>query len=472
MHKSKLLFEQSVEGRNGFKLPALDVPLKESVQKRAEKLVLAELSEIELLRHYTALSKKVHGIEDGQYPLGSCTMKYNPKFNESMASLEGFANVHPLQSLGSVEGCVEVYKTLNHSLSSLLGVDDFSFQPAAGAQGELTSLMMIHKYHLSKGNPERIKVIVPDSSHGTNPASAIAAGFEVITIPSNKEGQTDIDALREAVGENTAAMMLTNPNTIGAFDKRIAEMAAIVHEAGGLMYYDGANLNALMGWARPGDMGFDIVHLNLHKTFATPHGGGGPGSGPIGCKKILTPFLPHTDLPYREAASGVLSIGKVKAFHGNFLVSLRALCYVLVLGKEGLKDASAKAVLNANYLCKCLAPIYGETYAPCMHEFALSAENIHQSKGISALDIAKAMLDKGIHPPTIYFPLIVKEAMMFEPTETESIDTLNDLVASMQAIFTQANEEPEQVHLAPLTTVIGRPDEVLAAKQMKVIFEA
>ncbi len=464
----KLLFELSKAGSNKFTLPEIDVPVVAPACGRKSELELPELPEVEVMRHYTALARLVHGVEDGPYPLGSCTMKYNPKINEITASLDGFSQIHPLQPADTIDGCREVLSIMNSSLCGILGMDAVSFQPAAGAHGEMTSLLVMHKYLQSIGQSQRTKIIVPDSSHGTNPASAVAAGFEVVTIPSYSNGMVNMEALKAAVGDDTAAMMLTNPNTLGIFDKQIAEMAAVVHGAGALMYYDGANLNAIMGWSRPGDMGFDIVHVNLHKTFSTPHGGGGPGSGPIACKAFLKDYLPYTEVGYREASDAEKSIGKVKAFHGNFAVVVKALTYILTLGSDGLKDASGKAVLNANYLFRQIAALYDEEYRPCMHEFVVSASKAGEKWGVHALDIAKAMLDEGIHPPTIYFPLIVKEAMMFEPTETESRESIDALAETMRSIFATASTDAEALHAAPLHAYIARPDEVKAAKEMVV----
>ncbi|MGL4993890.1 MAG: aminomethyl-transferring glycine dehydrogenase subunit GcvPB [Bacteroidales bacterium] len=469
----KLIFERSKAGRSNFELPPLETPLYEPSYKRATELRLPEIAEIDLMRHFIGLSRRAFGIETGFYPLGSCTMKYNPKLNEEVAQLEGYAAIHPLQPLHTVKGCIDVYKDLNRSLCEVTGMDAMSFQPAAGAHGEFTALLMIRAYHHSRNDFERKKVIIPDSAHGTNPASVVMAGFEVVNIPSDENGFVDLEALKAVVGSDTAALMLTNPNTLGAFEKNILEITEIIHQAGGLVYYDGANLNAIMGITRPGDMGFDIVHLNLHKTFSTPHGGGGPGAGPIGCKKILIPFLPQTNLNYRENETvKTLSIGKVKAFHGNFLVCLRALCYIMTLGGNGLKNASEMAVLNANYLYKALAEIYSQEYTtPCMHEFVLSANEINKETGVRALDIAKGLLDNGIHPPTIYFPLIVKEAMMFEPTETESKDTLDNAIEVIKDLFAQAKENPDNLFDLPKTTPIGRVDEVLAARSPKLKYE-
>lgn len=466
----KLIFERSKAGRSNFELPPLETPLYEPSSTRQSELRLPEIAEIDLMRHFIGLSRRAFGVETGFYPLGSCTMKYNPKLNEEMAQLEGFAHIHPLQPLHTVQGCVEVYRQLNKSLCEVTGMDAMSFQPAAGAHGEFTALLMIRAYHHSRNDFERKKVIVPDSAHGTNPASVVMAGFDVINIPSDENGFVDLEALKAAVGNDTAALMLTNPNTLGAFEQNILEITRIIHAAGGLVYYDGANLNAIMGITRPGDMGFDIVHLNLHKTFSTPHGGGGPGAGPIGCKKSLIPFLPKTSLGYRDGEQlQTLSIGKVKAFHGNFLVCLRALTYILTLGGDGLKHATEMAVLNANYLYKRLAPLYGTEYmTPCMHEFVVSAEPLNKAVGVRALDLAKGLLENGIHPPTIYFPIIVKEAMMFEPTETESKDTLDHAVEVMTELFRTASETPDLLFDAPANTAVGRVDEVLAARSPKL----
>ena len=464
----KLLYELSKEGRNSFQLPTDGIKDYTLCEKRTSHVRLPDVAEIDLHRYYQALSKRVHCIESGFYPLGSCTMKYNPKINDVVASLPGFAEIHPLQDLSTVKGAVEVYELLNKGLCEVTGMDAMSFQPAAGAHGEFTALLAIRAYHHHHSDFARTKVIIPDSAHGTNPASAVMAGFEVVSIPSTPEGFVDIEALKKVVGKDTAALMLTNPNTLGKFEKGIKEITNIIHEHGGLVYYDGANLNAVMGIVRPGDMGFDIVHLNLHKTFSTPHGGGGPGSGPIGCKKILVPFLPKTELPYRCGTEEQFdSVGKVRSFHGNFLVSLRALVYMITLGGKGLINASEMAVLNANYLYKKLAPLYGETADTiCMHEFIVSAESINKEIGVRAIDIAKGMMDKGVHPPTIYFPLIVKEAMMFEPTETESLDTLNEVAEKMKEIIGEAYADPQALHDAPKSTPIGRADEVMAARNL------
>ncbi|MBC5580109.1 aminomethyl-transferring glycine dehydrogenase subunit GcvPB [Anaerofilum sp. BX8] len=471
----KLIFEKSVPGRCCALLPACDVPVRplESRFARKDPPRLPELSEVDLSRHYTALAGRVHGVNDGFYPLGSCTMKYNPALHEELAALPGFAGVHPLQPQHTVQGCLEVLARAEALLCEVTGMEQMTFQPAAGAHGELTGLLLIKAYHRDRGDAARTKIIVPDSAHGTNPASASMAGFEVVNIPSAPDGCVDLEALRAAVGPDTAGLMLTNPNTLGLFDRNILQITRIVHEAGGLNYYDGANLNAVMGVARPGDMGFDVVHLNLHKTFSTPHGGGGPGSGAVGAGALLAPFLPA---PRAAAAGGGYafetppkSIGTVKAFYGNFLVVVRALAYILTLGGDGLSEASENAVLNANYLKALLAP-----YAPpacagvCMHEFVVTLERLKKETGVTALDVAKAMLDCGIHPPTMYFPLIVHEALMFEPTETESKETLDWAAAQITGILRRAAEDPQSLHAAPCTTPVGRPDEVAAARAPKL----
>lgn len=464
----KLIFERGREGRGCTVLPACDVPPVELPVKREKELRLPQLSECEVSRHYTELANEVHGVNNGFYPLGSCTMKYNPKVNEAAASLHGFTKIHPLQPEHTVKGCLEVCRQTEELLAEITGMDAITLQPAAGAHGEFTGLLLMKAYHDSRDDRKRTKIIVPDSAHGTNPASAVMAGFTVISIPSREDGCVDLERLRAAVGEDTAGLMLTNPNTVGLFDKNILEITSIVHEAGGLTYYDGANLNAVMGIARPGDMGFDVVHLNLHKTFSTPHGGGGPGSGPVGCKAFLAPFLPgrraagageaHWETPAR-------SIGSVKAFHGNFLVAVRALSYILTLGREGIPEAARNAVLNANYMMAKLKDLYPMAYPQaCMHEFVMSLEKMKHETGVSAMDIAKSLLDYGIHPPTMYFPLIVEEALMVEPTETESQETLDEAAAVFRAIWEKAKEDPAALHEAPLHTCIGRPDEVGAAR--------
>lgn len=472
----KLLFERSHPGRRCTILPACDVPTCEidPALCREQAPHLPQMSENELSRHYTELAKQTYGVNDGFYPLGSCTMKYNPKVNDQIAALPGFASIHPLQPEETVQGCLEALDLAAQYLCEITGMNDMTFQPAAGAHGELTGLMLIKKYHQANGHEGRVNILVPDSAHGTNPASATMAGFHVVSIPSLSNGCVDIEALRQAADEHTAGLMLTNPNTVGLFDPNIAEITEIVHKAGGLCYYDGANLNAIMGIVRPGDTGFDVVHLNLHKTFSTPHGGGGPGSGAVGCKDFLKPFLPSPTLTHDESGYHLhrdtpQSIGAVKAFYGNFLVVVRALCYLLSLGKEGVPEASQNAVLNCNYMMSHLKDLYDIAFdTGCMHEFVMTLENLKKEKGVTAMDIAKALLDNGIHPPTMYFPLIVEEALMVEPTETETRETLDHAIEVFRSIYIQAQEHPEQMHELPLHTPVRRLDEVGAARNPKL----
>lgn len=467
----KLLFERSRAGRGSDLLPACDVPVVTYDQGllRAEAPRLPEMAEVDLSRHYTELAKQTHGVNDGFYPLGSCTMKYNPRVNEEAAAQPGFTQLHPLQPVETVQGAMEVIHTAEKMLCEITGMDSMTFQPAAGAHGEYTGLLLIRKYHQSRGDTARTKIIVPDSAHGTNPASATMAGFKVVSVPSNEQGGVDLDALRKAVGPDTAGLMLTNPNTVGLFDPNILEITQIIHDAGGLCYYDGANLNAIMGHVRPGDMGFDCVHLNLHKTFSTPHGGGGPGSGPVGCKAVLAQFLPS---PHVEEKNGKFAfatpehtMGQVRSFYGNFLVVVKALAYLITLGKEGIPEASAGAVLNANYLMKQLAGAYDMSYdTQCMHEFVMTLQGLAHDTGVTAMDVAKRLLDFGMHPPTMYFPLIVHEALMVEPTETESMETLDEAARVFLDILAEAKTDAESLHHAPHDCPIGRPDEVTAAR--------
>lgn len=470
----KLIFERSRPGARCELLPPCDVPAAEwTIPLRASPPRLPELSEIDLSRHYTALAKEAHGVNDGFYPLGSCTMKYNPRINEEMAALPGFTGLHPLQPIETVQGALEVLSTAEELLCEITGMDAMSFQPAAGAHGEFTGLLLMKAYHDSRQDTARTKILVPDAAHGTNPASAAMAGYTVVSIPSNEKGCVNLDALRAAVGPDTAGLMLTNPNTVGLFDENILEITQIIHDAGGLCYYDGANLNAVMGIVRPGDMGFDVVHLNLHKTFSTPHGCGGPGAGPVGCREFLAPFLP-VDQAVRQGDGFTLeqsmaSIGRVKAFYGNFLVVVRALTYLLTLGREGIPEAAKNAVLNANYLMHLLKDRYQMAFTEgVMHEFVITLEEEKKQSGISAMDVAKAMLDYGIHPPTMYFPLIVHEALMVEPTETESRETLEEAAQILHEIIDRAHNEPEALHQSPKRTCIGRPDEVAAARQPRL----
>ncbi|AGX05478.1 MULTISPECIES: aminomethyl-transferring glycine dehydrogenase subunit GcvPB [Bacillaceae] len=471
-----LIFEISKPGRTGYSLPELDVPEVDVAELlpegylREEEPELPEVSELDIMRHYTALSKRNHGVDSGFYPLGSCTMKYNPKINENVARFNGFAHIHPLQEESSVQGALELMYDLQEHLIEITGMDEVTLQPAAGAHGEWTGLMMIRAFHESNGDTGRTKVIVPDSAHGTNPASATVAGFETVTVKSNENGLVDLEDLRRVVGSDTAALMLTNPNTLGLFEENILEMAEIVHGAGGKLYYDGANLNAVLSKARPGDMGFDVVHLNLHKTFTGPHGGGGPGSGPVGVKKDLIPYLPKP-IVAKRGEEFVLdydrpqSIGRVKPYYGNFGINVRAYTYIRTMGPDGLKNVTEFAVLNANYMMRRLAEYYDLPFdRHCKHEFVLSGKR-QKKLGVRTLDIAKRLLDFGYHPPTIYFPLNVEECIMIEPTETESKETLDSFIEAMIQIAREAEENPEIVQEAPHTTVIGRLDETLAARK-------
>lgn len=471
--EEKLIFEISRPGRKAYELPDLDVPESDMADlaglTRLHQAELPEVSELDVVRHFTALSQKNHGVDSGFYPLGSCTMKYNPKRNERAARLDGFARIHPLQPTSTVQGALELMYQLQQDLVAITGMDAVSLQPAAGAQGEWTGLMMIREYHVRQGQRARDKVIVPDSAHGTNPASVSMAGLKTITIPSKADGSVDLDALRQVVGDDTAALMLTNPSTLGLFESQIVEISEIVHAAGGLLYYDGANMNAILGYARPGDMGFDVVHLNLHKTFSTPHGGGGPGAGPVGVKSFLEPYLPKPVLQkiggrYELCADRPLSIGKVKGFYGNFGILVRAYTYIRTLGPDGLKLVSESAVLAANYLLSQLKDDYDAPFAgPCKHEFVLSG-NRQKANGVRTLDIAKRLIDFGIHPPTIYFPLIVEECLMIEPTECESKETLDRFIEIMKQVAREAQTQPDYVVSAPHQTIVGRLDEVTAAR--------
>ena len=472
----KLIFERSHEGRRAYDLPELDVPAVDAIpenMKNGAKLDLPELGEVDLVRHYTNLSRRNFGVDNGFYPLGSCTMKYNPKINEEAATY--FDDMHPLLDEDMCQGSLRLMYDLEKCLCEICGMDAFTLQPAAGAHGELTGLMHIRAYHESRGDTKRKTIIVPDAAHGTNPASAVMAGFTVKEIKSAPDGGVDLDALREAVGEDTAGLMLTNPSTLGLFERNIKEIAKIVHDAGGLLYYDGANLNAIMGIVRPGDMGFDVMHINLHKTFSTPHGGGGPGSGPVGVKKHLMPFMP---VPVLVEEEGMIhldydrpqSFGRVKNFFGNFGVMVRAYTYIRSLGGAGLKEASENAVLNANYIMNALRGTYEIPHDRiCMHECVIAPGEL-MDYGIHTTDIAKALIDRGYHPPTIYFPLIVHEVMMTEPTESESRETLDEFIEAMKDIAREAKEDPESIHSCPKTTPIGRPDETAAARKPVVRF--
>jgi len=477
-----LIFEISKSGRVGYSLPELDIPkvdvadiLPTSYIREVEP-DLPEVSELDIMRHYMALSKRNHGVDSGFYPLGSCTMKYNPKINEDVARLEGFRHIHPLQDEETVQGSLELMYDLQEHLKEITGMDEVTLQPAAGAHGEWTGLMMIRAYHEAHGDHQRTKVIIPDTAHGTNPASATIAGFDTITVKSNEQGLVDLGDLRRVAGEDTAALMLTNPNTLGLFEENILEIAEIIHQVGGKLYYDGANLNAVLSKARPGDMGFDVVHLNLHKTFTGPHGGGGPGSGPVGVKKELIPYLPKPVLTKKDGIfvwdeDRPYSIGRVKSYYGNFGILVRAYTYIRSMGPDGLKAVSENAVINANYMMRKLAPYYELPYdRHCKHEFVLSGKR-QKKLGVRTLDIAKRLLDFGFHPPTIYFPLNVEECIMIEPTETESKETLDSFIEAMIQIAKEAEEQPEIVQEAPHTTVIHRLDETAAARKPILRFE-
>lgn len=471
-----LIFERSKEGRTSYSLPELEFEpydLEDEIGAtyiRQESPELPEVSELEIMRHYTGLSNRNFGVDTGFYPLGSCTMKYNPKINEDVARLAGFSQLHPYQDPKTVQGAMEMMYDLQTSLEEITGMHKFSLQPAAGAQGEWTALMMIRAFHEANGDYHKTKVIVPDSAHGTNPASVSVAGLESVTVKSNERGLVDIEDLKRVVDEDTAALMLTNPNTLGLFETEVTKMAKIVHDVGGRLYYDGANLNAIMGYARPRDMGFDAVHLNLHKTFTGPHGGGGPGSGPIGVSDELEPFLPKPTVE-KQGDSYIFdydrtkSIGRVKPYYGNFGIYLRAYTYIRSMGAKGLKEVSEYAVLNANYVMRKLENEYELPFTQhCMHEFVLSGSK-QRALGARTLDIAKRLLDYDYHPPTIYFPLNVDEALMIEPTETEAKETLDGFIDAMLSIADEVKNDPELVQEAPHETVVKRMDETTAARR-------
>ena len=477
----KLIFDKSVPGRRGVRtadhIPGAPIPIDKKFLRDAPA-DLPELSELDVVRHFTELSRKNYGVDTGFYPLGSCTMKYNPKVADHISRYPGFADLHPLipQLPGGevmVQGALAVLKETGRLLSEICGMAAFTMQPLAGAHGELTGAMIIAAYHKHKGN-EKTTILIPDSAHGTNPASAAIAGYDVKTVPSNADGVIDVEALRSALDDGAAGMMLTCPNTLGLFNRHIRQIADLVHSVDGLMYYDGANLNALLGQCRPGEIGFDIVHLNLHKTFATPHGGGGPGAGPVGVVEKLVDFLPTSVVCERADGSYYLdydrprSVGYVAPFYGNFAIVLRAYAYILMLGREGLVRVSENAVLNANYIMARLKDHYDLPYDRlCMHECVLSASR-QAAGGVRALNIAKALIDRGFHPMTVYFPLTVPEAMMIEPTETESKETLDAFLEAMIEIARQAKDAPEQVLACPTTTPVGQLDETLAARRPDV----
>ncbi len=470
----KIIFELSRPGRKGYALPAdkfdtdgLSAIPADLMRKEAPEL--PEVSELEVVRHYTNLSSKNFGVDTGFYPLGSCTMKYNPKINEEVAALPQFNNLHPLQNADTAQGALELYWNLQRMLSNIAGLAEFTLNPYAGAHGELTGLMVMRQYHMSRGDNKRTKVIVPNSAHGTNPASAMVAGLEVVEVKSKPNGSIDVEDLKPLLDDTVAGIMMTNPNTLGMFETEILEIAKLVHEAGGLLYYDGANLNPLLGKVRPGDMGFDIMHINLHKTFSTPHGGGGPGSGPVGVAAHLVEFLPNPHVKKTEDGKfyvdfGKDSLGSVSTFFGNFGVMMKAYAYILTLGKENIRNVGPLATLNANYIKESLKddyllPIEGV----CKHEFVFDGLK-DKSTGVTTLNVAKRLLDYGFHAPTIYFPLLFHESMMIEPTETESKETLDDFIEVMHKVAKEARETPEEVINAPLTTIVRKLDETTAAK--------
>jgi len=474
------LYELGAPGRRGPVLPALDVPARAAAEllpgvALAPPPDLPEANELEVVRHFVRMSQRNYGIDVGFYPLGSCTMKYNPKINEELARLPGIAAIHPYQDEEECQGALELLYRLERLLCEIGGMDHATLQPSAGAQGEFTGLLIARAHFKRLGQAQRDTVITPTSAHGTNPATAARCGFRIVEIPSNERGRVDMPALRKVASERTAAIMLTNPNTLGLFEDEIVEIAEVVHGVGGLLYCDGANMNAILGYARPGDMGFDVMHFNLHKTFSTPHGGGGPGAGPVAVKAFLADYLPvpvveATREGYRLKEDRPHSIGKVHGFLGNFGILARAYAYIRTLGDRGLTEASTRAVLNANYLAHRLREEYLFPYGErCMHEFVLSAER-QKAAGCSALDIAKRLMDFGFYPPTIYFPMIVKEAMMIEPTETETPETLDRFAQAMRQIAAEVREQPELVREAPHVTPVGRLDEAAAARRPDLVF--
>lgn len=467
---SRLIFELSRKGRKGYKYPENHLPDVEicSCVTRQSTLDLPEVDEPTVVRHYNNMSNNNFGVDTGFYPLGSCTMKYNPKINEEMASHPGFAHLHPATPITAAQGALEAYYTLQTYLAEIGGMSEFTLNPYAGAHGELTGLMVIRAYHNSRGDSKRTKVIVPDSAHGTNPASAAVAGLSIIEVKSRPDGTVDVEDLKPLLDDTVAAMMMTNPNTLGIFEKNIPEIAELVHAAGALLYYDGANLNPMLGVARPGDMGFDVMHINLHKTFSTPHGGGGPGAGPVGVRKGLEQFLPNPRVVKLDdgsfsIANSDTALGRISSHIGNFAVELRALSYILSLGKENIKMVGPLATLNANYVKERLKDLYLLPIdGVCKHEFVFDGL-ADKSTGVTTLHVAKRLLDHGYHAPTIYFPLLFHESLMIEPTETESLDTLDDFIDVMRQIAVEAKENPEVVKTAPHNCPISHPDDTEAA---------
>ena len=473
----KLIFDLSKAGRQGYSLPVnrWDSSVSElpAGLLRSEAPALPEVSELDVVRHYTNLSQMNFGVDSGFYPLGSCTMKYNPKINEEIAAMPAFAGLHPLQPSSTVQGVLRLYKDLAHALSEITGMAEFTLDPFAGAHGELTGLMVIRQYHMSRGDHKRTRIIVPDSAHGTNPASAAVCGLDIVLVKSKENGLVDVEDLKPLLDDTIAGIMMTNPNTLGLFEKDIKEIAALVHECGGLLYYDGANMNPLMGVVRPGDMGFDVLHLNLHKTFSTPHGGGGPGSGPVGVAAHLAEYLPVPKVVEDEDGSLYVAgsddcentCGQISGFMGNFGVLLRAYTYILMLGKQNIKMVGPLAVLGANYIKESLKDSYKlPIESVCKHEFVFDGL-LDQSTGVTTLDVAKRLLDYGFHAPTIYFPLLFHQAIMIEPTETESKETLDGFIEIMRHIAAEAISDPESMKTAPHTTPVRRLDETTAARQ-------
>ena len=471
----KLIFDLSKEGRQGYSLPAnkwtASVSEIPAGLKRASAPALPQVSELDVVRHYTNLSQMNFGVDSGFYPLGSCTMKYNPKINEEIAAMPAFAGLHPLQPESTVQGALMIYDKLAKSLSAITGMAEFTLNPFAGAHGELTGLMVIRQYHISRGDEKRTRIIVPDSAHGTNPASAAVCGLEIVQVKSNAAGLVDVEDLKPLLDDTIAGIMMTNPNTLGLFEKDIKEIAALVHECGGLLYYDGANMNPLVGMVRPGDMGFDVLHLNLHKTFSTPHGGGGPGAGPVGVARHLVPYLPVPKVVKDE--DGLLHLvgedgqacGRISGFMGNFGVLLRAYTYILMLGKQNVRNVGPLSVLGANYIKESLKDCFKlPSPSVCKHEFVFDGL-LDQSTGVTTLDIAKRLLDYGFHAPTIYFPLLFHQSIMIEPTETESKETLDGFIEIMKHIAAEAISDPESLKTAPHTTPVRRLDETTAARQ-------
>ncbi len=475
------IMDRSVPGRRAFSFAPLDVPPVElpAEHLRATEPDLPEVAEIDLVRHYTRLSAMNYGVDTGPYPLGSCTMKYNPKAAETVAALPGFQRTHPLQPDSTMQGTLEMLWRLEEALCEITGMARATLQPPAGACGEMTGLLIMRAYHQDHGGG-RTKVLIPDAAHGTNPASVRLAGFEAVGVPSDERGLVDVEALAGLLDDQVAGLMLTNPNTLGLFEERIEQITAMLHDVGALVYYDGANLNAILGRCRPGDMGFDIVHINTHKTFATPHGGGGPGAGPVGVTQRLTDYLPapivarDDDGTFRWDRDRPKSIGRLHGFHGNVGVLVRAYAYVFLHGADGLEEVSELAALNANYLAALLAPEFPLAYPdmPPMHEFVATAAPLEKETGIRAMDVAKRVIDLGYHPSTVYFPLVVDEAMMVEPTETESKETLDGLAAAFRQAAAESRTDPDLLHAAPVTTPVRRLDEARAARRLKLTWAA